>query len=113
MKLPDKIIIKIQQFVTSMVYLSFLVSFSSFVLYSQDINYSDKVLFFLLIVMRYFSFVLCICSLYKLLVNIFHFFRRPSVLRVMKNVFYLIFIVYGAFIVFFESFITVIAGGNE
>jgi len=113
MKLPDKIIIKIKPLVTSMVYLSFLVSFSSFILYSQDINYSDKVLFFMLIVMRYSSFVLCVCSLYKLSVNIFHFFRRPSVLRVMKNVICLIFFVYGAFIIFYESFITVIAGGNE
>jgi threonine/homoserine/homoserine lactone efflux protein len=113
MKLPDKIIVKIQQFVTSMVYLSFIVSFSSFVIHSQDINYSDRILFFILAVMRYSSFVLCICSLYKLLVNIFHFFRRPSLSRVMKNVFYLIFIAYGVFIIFFESFVTVIAGGNE
>jgi len=113
MKLPDKIIIKIHKFITSMVYLSFLVSLSSFILYSQDINYSDKVLFFLLTVMGYSSFVLCICSLYKLVIGIFHFFRRPSVLSIMKNLFYLIFIVYGAFIIFFESFITVIAGGNE
>jgi len=113
MKLPDKIIIRIKPLVTSMVYLSFLVSFLSFILYSQDINYSDKVLFLMLIVMRYSSFILCVCSLYKLSVNIYHFFRRPSIPRFFKSVIYLIFLIYGAFIVFYESFITVIAGGNE
>jgi hypothetical protein len=46
-------------------------------------------------------------------IGIFLFFRRPSVLIIMKNLFYLIFFVYGAFIIIFESFITVIAGGNE
>jgi hypothetical protein len=47
------------------------------------------------------------------LVNIFHFFRRPSVLRVIKNLFYLVFFIYGAFIIVYGSFITVISGGNE
>jgi len=113
MKLPDKIIIKIQQFITGIVYLSFLVSFSCFIVYSQNINYSDKILFLMLIIMRYSSFILCVCSLYKLLISVINFFRRPSVLSFMKNVVYLFFFVYGAFILFFESFITVIAGGNE
>jgi len=113
MKLHDKIIVRIQQFTTSIIVLSFVVSLSSFVIYSQDINYSDKALFLMLIVMRYSSFILCICSLYKLLINIIHFFHRPSVLHVMKNLFYLVFMVYGAFIIFYESFITVLAGGNE
>jgi hypothetical protein len=113
MKLHDKIIARIQQFTTSMIYISLAVSFSSFILYSQDINFSDRGLFFMLIIMRYSSFILCICTLYKILVNIVLFFRRPSVLNVIKNMFYLIFLVYGLFIVFFESFITVIAGGNE
>jgi hypothetical protein len=113
MKLHDKIIVKIQQFTSSIIILSFIVSLSSFIIYSQDINYSDKTLFFMLIIMRYSSFILCICSFYKLLVNIINFFRRPSVLNVMKNIFFFIFMVYGAFIIFYESFITVLAGGNE
>jgi len=113
MKLHDKIIVRIQQFTTSIIIFSFIVSLLSFIIYSQDINYSDKTLFLLLIVMRYSSFILCICSLYKLLVNIVHFFHRPSVLHIMKNIFYLIIIIYGAFIIFYESFITVLAGGNE
>jgi len=113
MKLHDKIIVRIQQFTTSIIILSLIVSLSSFVIYSQDINYSDKALFLMLIVMRYSSFILCICSLYKLLSNIILFFHRPSVLHVMQNIFFLIFMIYGAFIIFYESFITVLAGGNE
>jgi len=113
MKLHDKIIVKIQQFTTSIIILSFIVSLSSFIIYSQDINYSDRALFLMLIIMRYSSFILCICTLYKLLVNVFYFFRRPSVLNVMKNIFFLIIIICGAFIIFYESFITVLAGGNE
>jgi hypothetical protein len=113
MKLHDKIIVKIQQFTTSIIILNFIVSLSSFIIYSQDISYSDQTLFFMLIIMRYSSFILCICSLYKLLVNSIHFFRSPSVLHVIKNIFFLIFIIYGAFIIFYESFITVLAGGNE
>jgi len=113
MKLHDKIIIKIRQFTTSVIFLSFVVSISSFIAHSQDIEYSDKTLFILLIVMRYSAFILCICSLYKLLDNIIIFFRRPSLLNIMKNLVYLIFLIYSVFIIFYETFITVIARGNE
>jgi len=110
----DKIIVKVRQFTTIVVFLSFAVSFLSFIIHSQNIiDFSDKVLLLLLIVMRYSSFVLCICSLYKLFINIYQFFQRPSLLSIMKSAGYLIFIAYGVFIIFYASFITVIAGGNE
>ena len=104
--------IKAQVFATSILYMSLIVSLTTLVFYFMEINYSDNFLYFLLVILRYSSFILCVCSLYKLLVNIFHFFRRPSLLRAMKNLLYLAFIFYGVVIILFESFIVVIAGGN-
>jgi hypothetical protein len=76
------------------------------------LDLSDKSLFLLLTVLRYSSFFLCICSLYKLLVNIFHIIRRPSLLRAIKNVLYLFFIIYGAAVILLETVISVIARGT-
>jgi hypothetical protein len=87
-------------------------SLTALVLYLLDLNYGDNALLFLLAVLKYSSFVVCICSLYKLIINIYHTFRQPSFLRVMKVLLYLVFIIYSVFIIFVESFITVIAGGN-
>jgi hypothetical protein len=107
-----KISVKTQTFGVSILYLCLAISLFSLVLYLLDLNLSDKSLFFLLIVLKYSSTILCICSLYRLIVNIYHIIRRPSVLRVMKNLLYLVFIIYGAVVVLFETFISVIAAGN-
>jgi hypothetical protein len=107
-----KISIKTQTFEISILYLSLAVSLTALVIYLLDLNLSDKALFYLLIVLRYSSTILCICSLYRLLVNIYHIIRRPSVLRAMKNLLYLVFIVYGMFVVLLETFVSIIATGN-
>jgi hypothetical protein len=114
MKFFKKLLIKIQQLATSILYLCLVVSLATFVIYLfSGAYYSDRILFFLLVILRYSSFILCVCSLYKLLVNTYHFFRRPSVSRAMKNLLYLVFIIFGIGIIIFESIISVIAGGNE
>jgi hypothetical protein len=107
-----KISIKTQIFEISILYLCLVVSLVSLGLYLLDLNLSDKALFILLIVLKYSSTILCICSLYRLLVNIYHVIRRPSVLRAMKNLLYLVFIIYGTIVVLLETFISVIATGN-
>jgi hypothetical protein len=107
-----KILIKAQILAASILYLCLVVSLATLVIYFMELNYDDNFLYFLLIILRYSSFILCICSLYKLLVNIFHFFRRPSVLRAMKNMLYLVFLFYGIVIILFESFIVVVSTGN-
>jgi hypothetical protein len=112
MKLLNKIFIKTQQFEISLLYLCFAVSLTTLVIYLLDLNLSDKSLFILLIVLRYSSFILCICSLYKLLVNIYHIVRRPSLLRAIKSLLYLFFIAYGTVVILLETFVSVISGGN-
>jgi len=112
LKLSKKIFIWTQHFVVSILYLSLFVSLAALFIYLLDPNLNDNTLFFLLILLRYSAFILCICSLYKLLVNIYHTIRRPKALRAMKNVLYIVFIIYGTVIVFIETFISVIAGGN-
>jgi hypothetical protein len=107
-----KISIKTQVFEISILYLSLAVSLITLGIYLLDLNLSDKTLFYLLIVLRYSSTILCICSLYRLLVNIYHIIRRPSVLRAMKNLLYLVFIVYGMVVVLLETFISIVATGN-
>lgn len=112
MRLVNKIFIRTRQFGISILYISLVISLSSLVIYLLDFNLNDNILFFVLMMLRYSSFILCICSLYKLLVNIYHVIRRPSVLRAMKNLLYILFIVYGIIVVLFETFISVIAVGN-
>jgi hypothetical protein len=107
-----KISIKTQAFEISILYICLAISLITLVIYLLDMNLSDKALFFLLIVLKYSSTILCICSLYRLLVNIYHIIRRPSVLRAMKNLLYLVFIIYGTIAVLLETFVSVIAGGN-
>ena len=107
-----KISIKTQVFEISILYLSLAVSLTALGIYLLDLNLSDKALFYLLIILRYSSTILCICSLYRLLVNIYHIIRRPSVLRAMKNLLYLAFIVYGMVVVLLETFVSIIATGN-
>jgi hypothetical protein len=111
-KIFKKISLKTQVFEISILYLCLVISLVTLVIYLLDLNLSDKSLFILLIVLKYSSTILCICSLYRLIVNIYHIIRRPSFLRAMKNLLYLVFIIYGTIVVLLETFISVIAGGN-
>jgi hypothetical protein len=97
---------------TRVLYLCLVVSITILLVYLLDLNYTDQTLFFMLVILRYSSFILCIFSLYKLIINLFHTFRSPSVMRAMKMLVYLLFIFYGIFIILFESFIVTISGGN-
>jgi hypothetical protein len=90
----------------------FIVSLITLVIYLIDLNYNDTTLFILLLILRYTCFILCIFAFYKLLVNIYHMARRPGVLRALSILLYIFFVTYGIFVIFIESFIVVIAGGN-
>ena len=111
MKRRFKVFMGIQQLIMALLYLCLVISLAALVFYLLEVDYNDAFLFFLLIILRYSSFLLCICSLYKIIVNIFHIIRRPRILRIMKTLLYLLFIVYGMSMVFLESFIVVISGG--
>jgi hypothetical protein len=88
------------------------VSLISLILYLLDLNYSDKFLFFLLNVLRYSSFFLCIVSFYRLVLNLYRVFHKRSVNIFLQIFLNIILIIYSLFIFFLEAFISVIAGGN-
>ena len=90
--------------------LSLIVSISALVIYLKETDYSDETLFLLLTVLRYSSFLVCICSFYKILVNIYRIFRRQKA-SIFKVFIYLIFLIYGLCIIFLETVIVVISGG--
>ena len=90
----------------------FIVSLFSFIIYLTDADFSDETIFNVLSVMWYSSFMVCVCSLYKLIEGIYYFFIRRSSSRAMKTIPYIIFIIYGLFLIFLESLIVVISEGN-
>lgn len=103
---------KIRFHATWLLTVSLIASVAALFLYFLDINYSDSLLFFFLAVIRSLGFIICLCSIYKLTVNVYHTFRRPSGKRINKMLLYLLYIAYGVFIIIFSSFITEIARGN-
>jgi len=88
------------------------VSLTSLILYLLDLNYNDTFLFFLLNVLRYSSFFLCICSFYRLVLNLYRVFHKRSVNLFLQIFLNIILIIYSLFVFFLEAFISVIAGGN-
>ncbi|MDR3020713.1 MAG: hypothetical protein LBU66_07405 [Treponema sp.] len=113
MKINYRKLIYFRHIATRILYLCLIISFATLIIYLFDFNFNDKLLFSLLIILRYSSFIVCICSFHKLIINTFHIFRRPSFKRVFHAFLYIAFIVYGAAMIFLEAFITAIAIGNN
>ena len=91
---------------------SFLISFAALIVYLLDLDFSDEVLFFLLKILQYSSFMIIVCSLYKLFLNIIRLIRRTMRIRIIKIILYFILLIYGVFIVLLVSFIDIFARGN-
>jgi hypothetical protein len=91
--------------------LFFCVSLAALIIYLIEINLSDKTLFLLLTVIRYSSFMVCICAFFKLVVKICHCVKERKFYLV-KILIYLVLIVYGVVIILMQSFIIALAGGN-
>jgi len=89
-----------------------VISLAGLILYLLDLDYSDTVLFILLNILKFSSFFLCICSIYRLALNLYRVFHKPSVFIFIQIFLYIILIIYGLAIFFLETFISVIAGGN-
>ena len=88
------------------------ISTAALFFYLSETDFSDETLFWLLSVLRYSSFFVCICSVYLFITGIFNFFRKPSVLSVMGVFMFLFFALYGACIIVVDAFIISITGGN-
>ena len=91
---------------------SFIISFAALIVYLVDLDFSDDFLFLLIKILQYSSFMIIICSLYKLLLNIYRFFRHSMKIRPLKIVMYVILLIYSVIIVLLVSFINIIARGN-
>ena len=89
-----------------------IVSLTSLILYLLDLNYNDTFLYLLLNVLRYSSFFLCICSFYRLVLNIYRVFHRHSVFLFIEIFINIVLIIYGLSMFFLEAFISAVAGGN-
>jgi len=96
-----------------LLFISFLLSIFTLVLYFIGSRFSDEFLFFLLSVSKYSAVIALLCSIYKLLRNLVYIFYRPSFYRIIKILGFAVIIIYCAGIFYFEAFIFVIAGGNE
>jgi len=91
---------------------SLAVSLMSLLLYIIDPEFSDETLFLLLNIIRYSSFMVCVCSFYKLLENIYYKITRQNRARHIRIVPYIVFIIYGLATILMEAFIAAISGGN-
>jgi len=89
----------------------FAVSLAALIIYLEESQFPDETLFLLLTVMRYSSFLLCICAFYKIMLNLFRI-SRDRIVAIVKIFIYLFFLVYGIAVIFLESLIVVIAGGT-
>jgi hypothetical protein len=95
-----------------MLLFSFAVSVITLIVYFAESEFSDETLFFLLAVLRYSSFLVCVCSLFLLIEGIGRIIKKPSVLSVVKTVLFLFSALYGAGIIIIDAFILSITGGN-
>ncbi|MCL2196985.1 MAG: hypothetical protein FWB77_05160 [Treponema sp.] len=91
---------------------SLTISLMSLLLYVMDPEFSDKTLFSLLNIIRYSSFMVCVCSFYKLLENSYYKFTRHNRARHIRIAPYIVFIIYGLCTILLEAFIVAISGGN-
>ena len=93
-------------------FLSVVLSLVVIYRYSTGIDLPDENLFSLLLTMRFFSFFVCVFSIYLFITSIMRFISRPSPLGIAAMLLYLLAILLGAGLIFFNIFIVAMAGGN-
>jgi hypothetical protein len=92
--------------------LSFILSIILLIRYFTSTDLPDENLFFLLAVLRYSSFLVCICSIYLLIICIISLIRNPSPAAVLGIIFFICSLLFGAGIIVINSFIVIFAGGS-
>ena len=92
--------------------IGFAVSFITLVIYFAETDFSDDTLFLLLQILRYSSFLVFICSVYKLLLNFYRTIIKRKKKYIKNLIIYFFLMVYGIIIFLTEAFIVVITGGN-
>lgn len=92
---------------------SFAVSAVTLGVYLAESDYSDKTLLFLLGVLRYSSFLVCVCSIFLLITGIGALIKKPSPLSALRVVLFFCSTLYGAGIIVIAAFIISITGGIQ
>jgi hypothetical protein len=87
------------------------ISMFALVVYLTETDFSDETLFFLLAVLRYSSFFVCICSVYLLVDSIVFLVRSPSLLNVIRMIVSLCCVLYGSGILIMDAFINSFSEG--
>ena len=90
----------------------FVISLAAFIFYYIDLQYDDSTLYILLSVLRYSSFLVFICSLYKLFIHFYRLIKKYQRLNPFKMLIFLILAAYGISLFLFESAVVVVSGGN-
>jgi hypothetical protein len=91
--------------------LCFFVSMITLGVYLTEKDFPDEKLIFLLVILRYSSFMVCICSVYLLIDSIVCIIRKPSVLFVIRIIVSFCCVLYGTGIIIMDAFINSISRG--
>jgi len=94
-------------------FFSFIISFLTLIIYMFENGFSDKELFFLLAILRYSSFTVCVSSIYFFITGIISLFKKIDFQSVLIVVFSVLGVFYGAGIVVIDAFISIISNGQS
>jgi len=94
-------------------FFSFLISFFTLIIYMYENGFSDNELFFLLAILRYSSFTVCVSSLFFLITGIISLFKKPEIRSVLIVIFSCFGVLYGAGIILMDAFINIISSGQS
>jgi len=99
-------------FTVYILFMCFIVSLVSLIIYFSEVNYDDSTLFLILAVTRYSSFFVIVCSFYKIVLNLYRIFVIKRKVNPFKMILYFFLIIYGIVFFLFEAIIVVISRGN-
>jgi len=90
-------------------------SIISLIIYLLENGFSDENLFLLLIIIRYSSIFVFICSVYKIFICIYFIIikKQKLIQSIIKIFLYFLLIIYCFGVFYLEAFITVFSGGIE
>jgi hypothetical protein len=87
------------------------ISMIALVIYLSETDFSDEALFFILRILRYSSFFVCICSVYLLVDGILLVIKKPSLIFMVRTIMSFICLLYGAGIIIMDAFIISLTEG--
>jgi hypothetical protein len=93
--------------------LIFAFSLAAFFRYVTGADLPDENLYKLLAILKVSSFLICVCSLYLVIVSIGQMISLPCAWAFLKIILFLCAALYGAGIIVLTFFIIVISGGNS